>query len=99
MRKTHRRVHLTTTTSENVYRCDLLLDRESPDDVLGIAGDCHIGQIFTDAINFELNQFGLKLNIAKCAVMKFGPAGDLPIQVNGESIREVKEFNYLGSVF
>ncbi len=99
MRRVQERVGTLLHTTENVYSSHFLTDREFADDILGVAGDSQIAQVFTDSLNSELNAVGLKLNISKCAVMKFGDAGDFPIQINGESIVEVEEFVYLGSVF
>jgi len=43
-------------------------------------------------------QIGLKINLKKTELIKINTTAQTPITVNGEAIKEVESFTYLGSV-
>lgn len=49
-----------------------------------------------------INRYGMKLNVAKCEYVEITSDNDTPVGrllLNGEELKRVKSFKYLGSKF
>jgi len=70
------------------------------DDQATIASTADGLQRLMDSMNRTVEQYGMKINIKKTKVMKIGknPEGNLDILVNGQKLKQVNQFSYLGSI-
>ncbi|KAH7691384.1 endonuclease-reverse transcriptase, partial [Aphelenchoides avenae] len=76
----------------------VLTDLDYADDIALLSTCREELQMFIDRVAENAARFGLRLKPVKCELLSACPGEANPITVNGEAIKKVKSFCYLGSI-
>ena len=73
-------------------------DLDYADDLALLAPELEDLQEKTSRLNEEAKKMGLKINMKKTEIMRMNMGNEDPIQVEGQGLKNVEKFTYLGNI-